>query len=375
MTPALKSLPTMSLVLNVSDLFGAQGIYTNPLGQGVQWERAASVEWISPDGTPGFQVDAGLRIQGGAFRGFNLSRKKSFRLLFKDDYGPTKLNFPLFEDPGAATSFDTLILRAGANDAWDDWGRATTQYIVDEFMRRTQLALGQPSAHGTFVHLYLNGLYWGLYNLTERPDSSFAATYYGGDKEEWDALTAGTPLGTCTATTWNAMLNLVRQGMDNNVNYQRLQGNNPDGTRNPAYDNLFDMDNYVDYMFCNFWGGTGDWPWHNFYSACRRPPNSTGFKFFNWDSEGAIVIWSSLTADVTSVVDGVAVPYVALRKNPEFCLLFADHVQRHLFNNGPATVNPSYCAVQETGRPGGAGDRGGIGPLGRPVQSDAVHGD
>ena len=55
--------------------------------------------------------------------------------------------------------------------------RANTQYIVDEFMRRTQLALGQPSAHGTFVHLYLNGLYWGLYNLTERPDSSFAATY------------------------------------------------------------------------------------------------------------------------------------------------------------------------------------------------------
>ena len=73
----------MSIVMNVSDLFGAQGIYANPLGQGVAWERAASVEWIDPDGEPGFQVDAGLRIQGGAFRGFNLSRKKSFRLLFK----------------------------------------------------------------------------------------------------------------------------------------------------------------------------------------------------------------------------------------------------------------------------------------------------
>ena len=67
----------------------------------------------------------------------------------------------------------------------------------------------------------------------------------------------------------------------------------------------------------------------------RIPPassSSTGIR------KGAIVIWSSLTADVTSVGDGVAVPYVALRKNPEFCLLFADHVQKHLFNDGPATV-------------------------------------
>ena len=345
--PSLLSLPTMSIVTTVANLFGAQGLHADPWGQGVQWERPVSVEWINPDGSSGFQVDAGLRIYGGAFRGYNLTRKKSFRLLFKRDYGPTKLNFRLFEEDDATTSFDMIILRAGANDGWNDWGRENTQYIVDEFMRRTQLALGQVAVHGTFVHLYLNGLYWGLYNVTERPVESFCASYFGGDEEEWDAINRGEARGDSNLTTWNAMLSRARAGLSDPASYQRIQGNNPDGTRNPAYDDLLDVDNYIDYMFSNFWGGTGDWPGHNYYAACRRPPNSTGFKFFNWDSEGAIVIWSNLNANVTNVRDGAAIPYAALRQNPEFGLLFADHAQKHLFNDGPATPNPSYARYKK----------------------------
>jgi len=339
---SLLSLPTMSIVTTLDNLFGAQGVYTNPWGQGVQWERPVSVEWINSDGTTGFHVDAGLRVYGGAFRGFNLSRKKSLRLLFKRDYGPTKLNFRLFEEEDATTSFDMIILRAGANDGWNDWGRANTQYIVDEFLRRTQLALGQPAVHGTFVHLYLNGLYWGQYNVTERPVESFCAAYFGGDPEEWDAINRGEARGESNLTTWNAMLSRARAGLSDPAAYQRIQGNNPDGSSNVAYDDLLDVDNYIDYMFSNLWGGTGDWPGHNYYAACRRPPNATGFKFFNWDSEGAIVIWSDLNANVTNVRDGAAIPYAALRQNPEFCLLFADHAQKHLFNDGPATPGPSY---------------------------------
>ena len=34
---------------------------------------------------------------------------------------------------------------------------------------------GGEAPHGKYVHLYLNGLYWGLYNVHERPDDSFAA--------------------------------------------------------------------------------------------------------------------------------------------------------------------------------------------------------
>ncbi|MBN1507030.1 MAG: lamin tail domain-containing protein [Sedimentisphaerales bacterium] len=347
MKAALLSIPTLSIVTDVDGLFGAQGIYSNPGNVGPAWERPVCAEWINPDGTTGFAVDAGLRIQGGAFRGFNLSMKKSFRLVFKRDYGPTKLEFAMFDDPQATTSFDAIVLRAGANDAWNFWGNANTQYIVDEFVRRTQLALGQPSAHGTFVHLYLNGLYWGLYNATERPDGAFCATYFGGEKEQWDALNSGEPKGESNTTIWNAMLNQARAGLSDIAAYEKIQGNNLDGTDNPLYDDLLDVENYVDYMFSNFWGGTGDWPWHNWFVGCRRPPDATGFKFFNWDSEGAITVWSNLNANVTGASDGAAIPHVALKQNPEYLLLFGDHAHRFLFNNGPGTVNPSHARYKK----------------------------
>ncbi len=347
MRASLQTLPTLSLVTEMDYMFGPAGIYSNPSGRTDAWERPVSAEWIRTDGTTAFQVDAGIRIYGGAFRGFNLTRKKSFRLFFKRQYGPTKLNFDVFEGTDATTRFDTLVLRAGANDAWNDWGRQNTQYIIDEYMRRTQLAMGRPSPHGTFVHLYINGLYWGLYNVLERPVDSFCAAYFGGEREEWDAVNAGSPTGDSSTATWNAMLSQARAGLTDTASYQRIQGNNPDGTNNSSYNNLLDVGNYIDYMLCNFWGGTGDWPGHNFYAACRRPPNATGFKFFNWDAEGAIVVWSSLNANVTGVTAGAAQPYAAMRDNREFRLRFGDHVQKQMFHDGPLTAEAVYARYKE----------------------------
>lgn len=129
--------------------------------------------------------------------------------------------------------------------------------------------------------MYINGLYWGLYNPCERPDAAFSASYYGGQKEEWDALHNG---GSTEAIegdlkTWNQMLSLCRAGLTSDEAFLCLQGNNPDGTRNPAYPHLLDIPNYVDYLIVNLWGGNWDWPWKNWYAGCDCTANSTGFKF------------------------------------------------------------------------------------------------
>ena len=100
-------------------------------------------------------------------------------------------------------------------------------------------------------------------------------------------------------------------------------------------------------MFSNFWGGTGDWPWHNWYAACRRPPNATGFKFFNWDSEGAIIIWSEPERQRDRRERRGRDPVRRPEAEPRVRLLFADHAQRHLFNDGPATPEPSYARYKK----------------------------
>ncbi|MDG1891785.1 MAG: CotH kinase family protein, partial [Verrucomicrobiota bacterium] len=332
----LLSLPALSLVMDPEDLFGSKGIYRNPGTRGMAWEKPVTIEWIDPKGKAGFRENAGVRIQGGAFRKFALTLKKSFRLVFRGQYGPAKLDFPLF-GPHAATSFDNVVLRANGNDGWP-YGGAKALYIRDAFAMETARAMGMVAPHTRFVHLYLNGSYWGLYNLVERPDASFSSTYHGGDPDDWDALNQDSaPDGNREA--WNRMLRTLEKGADQDDVLQRVQGKTPDGARDPSLENLLDVENLIDYCIMNFFLGNQDWPGRNHWMG-RNRMGEDGFQFYPWDSETAIGLASDLNTNRTGVNSAVARPYGLLRSNPEFRLWFADRVQHHFFNHGALFVNP-----------------------------------
>jgi hypothetical protein len=335
---ALLSLPTISIVTETANLFDpSTGIYSNPYGNGVV---PISAEYIDPDGGEGFQINAAMQMYGGVGRDPGY-KKHSFRLQFKSPYGPSKLTFPLFGE-GAAGSFDTIVMRSNFNDGWT-WGGSQAQFIRDQFADRSLLAMGQPAGHGNFVLLYFNGVFWGLYNPVERPDAAFDQTYLGGDKANWDAINAGNPINEGDANEYNALMGFA---YDNGslAAYEKVQGNNPDGTRNPAYPVLLDMKNYVDYMLMNFFIGNADWPGHNYYMGRLNDTSpsqldSTGFKSFPWDSEMAMGLqWlRGPDANVTGASGGIATPYQYLRNNAEFRLLFADEARKFLLDGGCLT--------------------------------------
>jgi len=339
-TQSLRSLPSMSLVMDTDDMFGANGIYTHSTSSGLAWERAGSAELIYPDGREGFQINCGIRIQGGWFRSHSGTRKHSFRLLFKTMYGRSKLSFPLFGD-GAVDEFDTITIRAGANDgyAWSS-AKYTEQYTRDEFGRSLQRDTGQVGAHSMFVHLYVNGLYWGLYNPTERPDNAFSASYYGGDKEDWDAIHDGRASYGSTAA-WNQMLGKALEAGASFAAYQALQGRNAQGLPDPALPHWLDVTNYVDYLIVNLWGGNWDWPWKNWWAGRLRTSNSTGFKFYCWDYENTMgnnrgrspLNKNALNNNFSSAGQ----PHQRLQGNPEYQLHFADRVHRLFFNDSILT--------------------------------------
>lgn len=330
----LQSLPSMSLVMDVDDMFGPQGIYSNPTTRSDSMERPVSLELIYPDGRKGFQENAGIRAQGGAFRRFDLTLKKSFRLVFREEYGAPKLSYPLF-GPDAVDEFDNFILRANSNDGWP-YGGAAAVYVRDAFAMDTVRAMGNAASHSEFVHLYINGFYWGLYNPVERPDAAFSASYRGGDKDSWDAINQDSvPDGNYDA--WNRLLAMLNGDVSDDSVYQRIQGNDPDGTRNPDYEDLLDVENMIDYMILNFYVGNNDWPGRNWWVG-RDRDNGDGFQFYPWDTETAL---SSLNTDRTSMNAAVARPYAALRANARFRTLFGDRVQRHFFNGGALYVNPN----------------------------------
>ncbi|MBM3881976.1 MAG: hypothetical protein FJ387_20020 [Verrucomicrobia bacterium] len=354
---ALASLPAVALTADLDDLFGAsRGIYANPENRGVAWERPAACEWINPDGSTEFTVNCGVRIQGGWFRGRNNTQKHSLRLLFKDQYGPGRLRHDVFAEFGAARQFDTLVLRSGANDgySWRD-ARDTEQFLRDEFGRRLMLALGHPSPRGRFVHLYLNGLYWGLYNLCERPNEDFSATYLGGVPADWDAVNSG-EIKSGDLTAWNRLLAEVRT-VANAGDFLRLQGLDANGVRSPAWPVWLDLNNYLDYMLLNIWGGNWDWPNKNFWFGRLRTPDSTGFKFYVWDFENTMGNNRgrsplNMVAPRSGIESSwVAEPHARLKAFPEYQIHFADRVHRHCLGAGaltPAALTQQYRALADT---------------------------
>jgi hypothetical protein len=348
---ALLSLPTLSVVTTRADLFDAsRGIYYNPYGRGIGAERPASLELIHPDGSEGFQVDAGIRMHGNSSRDHGFTPKHPIRVNFRRQYGPAKLDHPLFDD-SEVEDFDHILLRGCSTDSWpvvdggpvlgvQRWAAVHAVYMRDEYMRRSQLAMGRPSCHGTYVHLFLDGLYWGLYNISERPVDSFNAAHFGGKKEEYDVIKDFAELEAGTGDAWNQMISLANAGLATDAAYQRIQGNNPDGTPNPAYPRYLDVDNLMDYMILHIASGAEDWPHHNWWSARRRGPLSEGFKFFSWDQEisnDSLVRQYTLfqTRFENPIADASpSMLYGKCMANPRFRQEFMDRVHRHLFNDG-----------------------------------------
>ncbi|MBV7336086.1 lamin tail domain-containing protein [Chloroflexi bacterium TSY] len=354
MVKALTEIPTLSIAADQNALFHSNiGIYRNPRNGGPEWERAISAELLYPDGRSGFQINAGLRIHGRASRQGKNTPKHSFRLLFKTQYGESKLRFPLFDgiDAGSmdtepadatfiqaehskydrATEFDTLVLRASYNRAWthrDPDERASAQYMRDQWARETQSAMGQLAARGLFVHLYLNGLYWGIYNLHERPDAAFLATYFGGCEEEYDVMSAGDPHSGEEAA-WARAVELAETDVANDATYRAMA-------------QLIDFENLIDYMILNHYLGNTDWDRTNWYAGRRRSPLSR-FRFFSWDAECTLY---NLHEDVTNVINGNSPSrlFHKLMQNSEFRMLFVDRARLHLTNNGALT--PQAAAMR-----------------------------
>jgi hypothetical protein len=200
--------------------------------------------------------------------------------------------------------------------------------------------MGQVSGYGNFVHLYLNGLYWGLYNATERPSAPFAASHLGGEKEEWDALNSSEAVDG-NKTAWTNLLTLCTNGASARYIVDQNEWNQV-----AAY---LDVDNLIDYMLLNFYGGNQDWDDHNWYSA-RRRVTGAGYKFFSWDGERTLETPSGQDRTGVNQADKPSRIYGALRGNTaptstaplnaanvEFRVRFADRIQKHMFANGPLT--------------------------------------
>jgi hypothetical protein len=320
----LQSIPVLSLVTEPQNF----SMYANPRERGRDWERPVSLEFFDPSGNqPGFQINAGARIQGGSGR-WEFMPKHSFQFFFRDEYGPTRLNYPLFPD-SAVDEFDTLVLRAGTQRSFaghpETPDLSQTTYTRDEWLRESQIEISGVGVHGIFVHLYLNGLYWGLYNLLERPNEDWASSYRGGSAGSWYVVNQRGSVGG-SDDRFKKLLDLFEHGgLDDPERYAAVQ-------------TYLDVPQFIDYMILNWYAGTRDWPESNWYANIQNPDGQ--LRFVAWDAEGSWVDGAKVHLgrdDLVGLTNFGKIFFEPLVQNPDFKMALADRMYRLLFNNGPLT--------------------------------------
>ena len=268
------NLSVVSLVTTHSNFWGSTGIYEHySSGQ----ERPIHVEYFEKDGTPGFHLDAGVKIHAPDSR-----PQQSLRIYARASYGNKAINYKIFEDKDI-DNFRRLILRNGGNDGT----QLKKTHIRDAFTHKIYQQINPDYAVAAYrpVHVYINGNYWGIYNLRERQDEHYIKQNFGYSKDEIDFLEYdyAEPYHKKTiAGNWNDFNSLKEFVNNNNIsttsNYQTVK-------------NWIDIDNFIDYQITEIFIGNQDWCNNNVKFWKPRTEDSK-WKWVLWDTEFGLGTYS-----------------------------------------------------------------------------------
>ncbi|PKM64394.1 MAG: hypothetical protein CVU96_03095, partial [Firmicutes bacterium HGW-Firmicutes-20] len=155
------TLPVLSMTLDPADFLH---LTTDVWTVGIEYPGHAE---LYEDGSF-FSIDAGIRLFGGSVRGLP---KKSFALKFKRQYGESKLNYSVF-DTRDYSQFDTLVLRSGSQDYSNAFFRDVLATSLVDGVTNLSVQAYKP------VILYINGNYYGIFNIREKVDEDYISGLY-----------------------------------------------------------------------------------------------------------------------------------------------------------------------------------------------------
>jgi hypothetical protein len=207
---------------------------------GREWERPVNFEFYELDNT-GVNQKAGLRTHGGNGRKL---QQKCVKIYARNEYGKKRFKHQFFETI-PDSSFKHLILKPFTS-SWTYSG--INDYISNQIAARLNLE----TVASRPVVLYLNGEYWGIYYIHEKPDERYLEDHCHVDIDEVNLIEDWH--GTCEA--------------GNNTNFLELYDfiANNDLTDPEAYayvESRMDISNFIDYQIFEIFTANLDWPANN----------------------------------------------------------------------------------------------------------------
>lgn len=172
-----------------------------------------------------FSIDCGIKLFGGSTR---YIPKKSFALKFSSKYGPSSLNYRVF-DNREATNYKSLVIRSGSQDS-------------NYSMMRDELATSIMDDYGIVdvqaykpIILYVNGEYWGIYYLREKVDEYFIQNHYNVDGTKSNIMRVDNEVKYGSSSFYYKLQNYVTSH---------------DMTKKDSYDEvkkMLDVENFIDF--------------------------------------------------------------------------------------------------------------------------------
>lgn len=187
------SMPIISISMSPDDLFDYEnGIYTlgrvydqyidkygypavydyaNYAKEGRGWERPAELEFFSADHKKMFEQKIGIRIHGGWSTAHN---QKSFNLYAREEYdGNRAFKYDFFNKSTGNGICNKLMLRNGGD------GDMYVTKMRDVLMQSLASERDIGTQRAIPCEVFINGEYWGLYNIQETLSECFIEEHYG----------------------------------------------------------------------------------------------------------------------------------------------------------------------------------------------------
>ena len=402
--------PLVSITGPLAQIFGLDsGMYANSTNTGSQpdpqandWWRLISFEYHDPADQNNYrQENAEVTITGGTSRAFTATSKHNLRFRFRSRFsrtGESGLDFE--ESPFFAadtTFFKNLLLRNPTHDSWLlKWQTSTpfgASYIRGGWLQSLHAEMGLANnglphlePHRRWVHVFLNGLYWGAHELTERVDGDFAKSYLNLD-DDYDVFKFSGNTDDDIDQDGDGIPDMSHEERVNLTdgdykawsvlrNHCLAAASDPaDSAAWLAVLDFLDLDNYLDYLLVQMYSNVRDWPGKNYRIVRRRgqdehlignPAINPGgkFQFVAWDAEQSL---GTPVQDQVYASTGVAEFHSILLAHPTYRQAFRDRLDLHFNDAGgiltPVVgggLNPGYQLFQtEMDRFGGIRDTNG----------------
>ena len=242
------TFPVLSIGITSSILFDPEtGLYVKgPNANDSIWKLEGANFWsrkevkintelFEANGEQKFNSETGFRLFGGMSR---LFPQKSMTIIARDHYGKKRIRYPVFGKKGL-NKYKFLVLR----NSGSDWGRS---HFRDALMSSLLDGWDIEKQEYRPAHLYLNGDYWGIYNIREKVNRYFIADHAEVDKDSIDLIEHRMTLKRGSTRHYRKMLNfLSTNSLSDPQNYAYIQSQ-------------MDVENFMNYQIAQIYFDNSD---------------------------------------------------------------------------------------------------------------------